>query len=87
MAAIIGDGFEHDFRMPDGTTLPRLRKASTDSERNAASNIPTMIEKPHHHFTPGGHVLYLDGHVEFLKLGSGFPMTEEFLSALDSIDE
>jgi prepilin-type processing-associated H-X9-DG protein len=83
-AALAGDGFDHDFVLEDGAALPRV---STELEGRSASEIPVLIEKPHHHEPTGGNVLYLDGHVEFLELGSRFPMTEAFLGALGSIDE
>jgi prepilin-type processing-associated H-X9-DG protein len=49
------------------------------------STIPVMIERPGMHDI-GANVLYLDGHVEFLKYPSHFPMTETVIEALESLD-
>ena len=52
-----------------------------------ASTIPVMIEIPNTHIPSGGNVLFLDGHVEFMKMGGEFPMTPAFTAALASIDD
>ena len=86
-ATIAGEGFNHDFVTDDGSVIPRLTEDI--SEEASASEIPIMIERADHH-TPSAsrrNILFLDGHVEFRELDSGFPMTTEFLEALDSIDE
>lgn len=49
-------------------------------------SIPVMIEYAFHQ-PGGGNVAYLDGHVEFVKYGSKFPMTDEFFAAIEEIDE
>lgn len=49
------------------------------------SEIPVMVERPELHGN-GGHVLYLDGHVEFLPYPGPFPMTEAFIEGLRSLD-
>jgi prepilin-type processing-associated H-X9-DG protein len=57
-----------------------------------SSLIPIMWEKPStdpKNFThkppgkPGGNVLYLDGHVEFVRYGEKFPMTETMARLLE----
>ena len=52
-----------------------------------AHRIPLLVEKPDHHKPGGGNVLFLDGHVEFIEMDEGFPMTTEFMEALKSIDD
>ncbi len=47
------------------------------------SEIPVMITRP---VDGGGNVLYMDGHVEYLKYPGKFPMTPAFISALKSLD-
>ena len=53
------------------------------------SEIPIMWERPYtdikrfNHEPPGGHVLYLDGHVEFIEYGEKFPMTETMARLLE----
>jgi prepilin-type processing-associated H-X9-DG protein len=45
-----------------------------------------MIEWPGNHETlTGGHVLYMDGHVEWHDFPGEFPMTENVINALDAI--
>ena len=46
------------------------------------STIPVMWEWPTNHIPAGGAVLYLDGHVEFIRYPGKFPMTERFIEAL-----
>ena len=87
-AAEAGNGFDFDLTAADGSAIPRILSGLTaDSRRPDAGNIPVMIEKPVNHESPGGHVLFLDGHVEFMNLGESFPMTESFIHALESIDD
>jgi prepilin-type processing-associated H-X9-DG protein len=52
----------------------------------AQSVVPVMVERPELHGN-GGHVLYMDGHVEFLLYPGPFPMTEPFVEALRSLDQ
>lgn len=52
--------------------IPRLHRGLPNPEE-----IPVMIEWWGHQ-PSGGHVLYLDGHIEFVERGVKFPMTEEF---------
>ncbi|HOS03756.1 MAG TPA: hypothetical protein PKZ01_11800 [Candidatus Hydrogenedentes bacterium] len=58
------------------------------------SAIPVMIERPVNHtikefaydtYGPGGNVLFLDGHVEFMTYPGKFPMTEATITALESL--
>jgi prepilin-type processing-associated H-X9-DG protein len=52
----------------------------------AQSNIPLLIEWPEHHVDEagnrGGHVLYMDGHTEFVVYPGKWPMTEETMKIL-----
>jgi len=50
------------------------------------SQLPVMIERPGMH-EQGANVLYLDGHVEFIRYPGKFPMTESFIQALESLDD
>ena len=100
-AALKGKGFDQNFIIKDGTVIPRINTANVTALE--ASKIPVMIEKLGHHskqktniitgaLPPGkrqgwGHVLYLDGHVEFIQIATEFPMTTEFIEALKSIDQ
>ncbi len=50
------------------------------------SSLPILIERPENHVPKGGNVLYLDGHVEFVKYGTKWPMTDRSLNALKELD-
>ena len=49
------------------------------------SGIPVLVERLGSH-QGGAHVYYLDGHIEFLKYPSKYPMSVAFISALQSLD-
>jgi len=53
----------------------------------AESETPVLIERAIHHVPHGGNVLYLDGHVEFLKYPSRWPMTPETIELLAVLDD
>jgi len=49
----------------------------------AQSEIPVMWDRPGNHRDPDGcNVLYMDGHVEWVRYPGKFPMTEKFLNGL-----
>ncbi len=50
-----------------------------------ASSIPVIMEWPGHH-RDGAHVVYLDGHQEFVSYPGKFPMTQNFIEALQRIN-
>ncbi len=52
----------------------------------AFSKIPVIVERPGHHQPMGGHVLYLDGHVEYLRYPGKFPMSKSFIEGLYELD-
>lgn len=99
-AATAGKTFDKDFEMPQDRIpqgkIFRLREGIerffiTDINDPSASakqqsQIPLLIERPGHHEPNGGNVLYMDGHVEFLKYPGKYPMTEAFIKALDGLD-
>jgi prepilin-type processing-associated H-X9-DG protein len=49
------------------------------------SMIPVLIERPGHHEGFGGHVLFFDGHVEYIEQGE-WPYTDETLAILDELN-
>jgi prepilin-type processing-associated H-X9-DG protein len=49
------------------------------------SSIPIMWDRPGHHVPGGANVLYMDGHVEFVKYPGEFPMTVRFMERLEEI--
>ena len=52
----------------------------------AQSSIPVMFGRWENHTPRGGNVLYMDGHVEFIKFGARWPMTEEAFAVLEGLD-
>ncbi len=49
------------------------------------AEIPVMIDREDNHIPGGINVLYLDGHVEFVKMGTKFPAERWFLDELAQI--
>ncbi len=45
-----------------------------------------MIERLDNHIPGGGSVLYIDGHVEFVRYPGEWPVTEESIGILESFD-
>lgn len=80
-----GKGFE------GGPTLPRLKshewlQINRDPIAERAHEIPVVIEWPENHRNPGGHVVYLDGHREFVDYPGKFPMTRAVIAELRALD-
>ena len=48
--------------------------------------VPVLIEWSGLHNESGGHVYYLDGHVEFRRYPGAWPMTEEVMELLHAMD-
>lgn len=91
-----GGIFENDLvlKVPDAChnqdILYRLRefgKLPPEAEclKFRAATIPLFIEWPGNH-RDGAHVVYLDGHKEFVDYPGKFPMTKEFIEALHDIN-
>jgi prepilin-type processing-associated H-X9-DG protein len=86
---------EEDIELGDGKVLRRLKEGVerffiTDINDPAASarlqsEIPVMWDRLGHHEPDGGNVLFMDGHVEFLRYPSKFPMTEKFMQRLEEV--
>lgn len=91
-----GGDINQDLPNPLGTLGPekfyRLREGIerffiTDINNPAApalaqSQIPLLIEWPDQNKPKGGHVLFMDGHVEFMEFPGKFPMTEATINTL-----
>ena len=88
-------GGDRIYRLTNDSAL--LLQDSTYDHNNPVehsfrkSEVPIMIERPEHHQNAegrwGGHVLFMDGHVEFLAYPSEWPMTQEAISLLRAMDE
>ena len=82
--------------MTGGDTIRRLREGiqrfyitdinDMSSADKAGEGIPVVIERPGHHSAPGGYVVFIDGHTEFVAYPGKFPMTTRFIEALQSLD-
>jgi prepilin-type processing-associated H-X9-DG protein len=78
-----------------GSTIYRLREGierffitdinNPSASADAQARIPLMWERPGHHEPDGGNVLYMDGHVEYLKYPGEFPMTKAFIERCEEI--
>jgi prepilin-type processing-associated H-X9-DG protein len=91
-----GDDVSGDLVTPDGQVFPRLSEnlSLTPQEQ---SQIPVMFDATpaiergwgggFQHVPGGANVLYMDGHVDFIKYPAKWPMTERVLMALDSINK
>lgn len=64
----------------------KIEQPKGDGTKPYFSTVPMMIERPGL-FKGGGHVLYADGHVRFLEYPGEYPMTQEFIEALESLGE
>lgn len=87
-----GGGFEGDLLVEAGAgtagtdRFVRLKDISGMELPVRADEIPIMFDRSLDHHIPGGiNVLYLDGHVSFVREGQ-FPAQRSFLDAMASLD-
>jgi prepilin-type processing-associated H-X9-DG protein len=89
--------FEQDFDTETGgNRVLRLREGIerffiTDIQNpvagvEASASIPLLIERPGNHVPFGGNVLFMDGHVEFIRFGTKWPMTDRAIGILQALD-
>ena len=85
---------------PGGTRLYRLREGverffierlgldinDPGASARIQSMIPLLIERIGNHVPDGGNVLFLDGHVEFIRYPGKWPMTESTIAILNELD-
>ena len=79
-------GLEKVYRLREGIErffITDINNPSASSD--AQERIPLMWERPGHHEPDGGNVLFMDGHVEYLRYPSRFPMTEAFIERCEEI--
>jgi hypothetical protein len=68
--------------------LPERLASQADAEglpELTNQDFPVMIERPGHYPVSGGWVVYLDRQMKFLPYPGPFPMTEEFVGALEAL--
>ena len=97
-----GGDFSEDLIVPDGqgfgggNVIYRLktgieRSAITDihepmASSNVSSSIPVMLDRDAYHEPGGINVLYLDGHVEYVAMGSKWPAKQWFMDEMAELD-
>ncbi len=98
-----GLGFDEDLEVPAGTgnaggdKIYRLREGverilitdifNPPSGSFGQAETPVLIERVDNHVPGGGNVLFMDGHVEFMHYPGQWPMTEETIGILESLDD
>ena len=74
------------FRLRDGIERFLITDINQPPPSAALQNrIPIMWDRLGQHEVEGGNVLYMDGHVEFIRYPGKFPMTEKFMKRLEEI--
>ena len=69
----------------------RLPEVAPDARRpplplKAGAHIPVLIERIENNEGHGGHVLFLDGHVDYMAYPGRWPMTPRTVALLDQMD-
>ncbi|HPV36978.1 MAG TPA: DUF1559 domain-containing protein [Candidatus Hydrogenedentes bacterium] len=96
-----GADFRQDLPAPPGrgsfagNTFLRLRENVFEEMGGPPSQVPVMFDAAstsgavtEFNHVPGGcNVLYMDGHVEFIKYPGKFPVTPQILEALGGLDQ
>lgn len=77
--------FENDSQLMEEARARSARYPRTGSDHPADSIIPAMLERPCGRDKDSINVLYLDGHVELLSLGT-YPNTKEFWQEVAKVD-
>jgi prepilin-type processing-associated H-X9-DG protein len=90
--ATAGNAFLEDLNDGHGSLIMRLRDgvagyfvSDVSGEASFSEKIPIVMERPDNH-GGGGHVLYLDGHIEFIPYPGKYPMTPQVVRMLGSLD-
>ena len=74
------------YHLREGVDRLYIRDINLTASVGPPPPIPVMVERSYNHavLKEGGNVLFLDGHVEFIRYGH-FPMTEATITALESL--
>ena len=62
-------------------------EAAALADADSPRRTPVLIEYTDKHGPDGGNVLFMDGHVEFIKYPGKFPMTKAFIEGLKSLEK
>ena len=94
-----GGNFESDLPGANGSTITftRLRRLPDPNflndqpdqdSKESLDIIPVFVERPGHYGRlKGGHVVYCDGHCEYIKYPGKFPMSKSFIETLETLDK
>ena len=83
------NGGEIIYRLQEGVERLMVTDINNPGSANLAqSSMPIFIERPIRHWfrSGGGNVVFMDGHVEYVKYPGFWPMTEKTISALEALD-
>jgi len=85
--AAVEAGVDLEVALESGTSpFLHLTPANVRTLGLAESEVPVMIERIGHHTPGGANVLYMDGHVEFIKEGEKWPVTEAFYRSVAMLE-
>jgi prepilin-type processing-associated H-X9-DG protein len=79
-------GGEVIFRLREG--IERFFITDINNPAGSAmmqSSVPIMWGRPENHLPAGANVLYIDGHVKFVRYPGEFPMTVRFMERLEEV--
>ena len=95
----IAKGLKFDEDLTDGDHSVRLLREGVErfiitdindpaAGAKAQSGIPLLIERPDNHEPEGGNVLFMDGHVEYVRYSDNgkWPMTKAFMKTMKSLE-
>lgn len=80
------DGKGKLYRLREGVERFYAENVGAAESFTMQSVIPLMIERVDNHVPKGGNVLYMDGHVEFVRYPGEWPMTEKTMGLLLELD-
>jgi prepilin-type processing-associated H-X9-DG protein len=81
-----GGSFDGELHF-NGVTLQRLsRHTESPDSMEQLANIPVLLDRLGSHEPEGSNVLFADGHVDYIKLGTKWPVTEEAMAVLLELD-
>ncbi len=75
----------------EAVTLHRIRfltdpETAEFDQLDGSAHIPVLIERPGNHIPRGSNILYADGHVEFIKYGEAWPVTDRAMDVFLELD-
>jgi len=85
-AALAAPGdFRAALEREAGALLP-LTHANLRTRGLAASEVPAFVERAGNHYPDGANVTFLDGHVQYIRMGEKWPVTEAFYRSIAMLE-